>query len=135
MINAINVPSQTINVNQVALFSNNRIKTNCIIQHDEGSGIFTINEQGLYNVFFQCNVTAQAATEISSLAIKVNDEPVQSAVATNTLTATGDVASVNLFVPINVNCCSRCCTTVSVENVGAAAVSITNASITLERIC
>lgn len=134
MINSINIPSQTINVNQAAIFSDNRIKTNCQITHDEGSGIFTIREEGFYNVFFQCNIVAQAASEIDRLAIKVNGEPVQSAVAINTLAAAGDIASVSLFVPIK-NCCHPCCIPVSVENVGAAAVSIINASITIEKVC
>lgn len=132
MINAIQVPQQTVQPQSAILFSDNRIKTNCTIRHDEGSGVFTIKERGLYNVFFDANILGSAAAELAQLAIFADGEAVQSAIAKTTLAAAGDYAAVSLFVPVRVPDC--CCVRVSVNNIGTAPVTIENASITIERI-
>lgn len=134
MLNVINIPEQIIQPGQNVLFSDTRIKTACKrIKHDDGSGLFTFREDGLYNVFFQAVLVATTAAELAQLAIKVDGETVQSAVASQTLTAIGDNASVSLFVPIKM-CCDGCCARVAIENIGAAALTVKNASLTIERI-
>lgn len=132
MINAIQVPQQTVQPQSAILFSDNRIKTNCTIRHDEGSGVFTIKERGLYNVFFDANVIATSANELAQLAVFADGEAVQSATAKVSLKSSGDHAAVSLFVPVRVPDC--CCVRVSVNNIGTTALTIENASITIERI-
>lgn len=132
MINAINVPQQIVQPNLNLLFAQNRIKTGCGVRHDAGSGLFNINKGGLYRVHFNGNVLATAAQELAQLAIKLDGEPVLSAVGKVTLTAIGDYADLSIDTIVSVPC--NCCVTITIGNVGTAATTVENANIIIERV-
>ncbi len=132
MINAINIPQQTVLPNRNILFATNRIKTGCPVRHDAGSGLFTINRPGLYKVHFNGNVLATVANQDVQLAIEVDGEAIQAALVHDTITAVGSYRSVSVDIPVRVPC--NCCTVLSVGNLSTLAATLENANIIIERV-
>ncbi len=132
MINAINIPQQTVLPNQNVLFAVNRIKTGCPIRHDAGSGLFNITKPGLYKVHFNANVLATVANQDVQLAIEVDGEAIQAAKTHDTITAVGSYRSVSVDIPVRVPC--SCCLAISVGNLSTLSATLENANIIIERV-
>lgn len=131
MIDAVNVPSQTVAVNGTVLFANTRIKTGCTVRHEQGSGRFAAVAPGVYEVSYSANVSA-AAAGAATLVLMQDGEEVAGSRATVTLAANAPM-NVSKTVLVCVPC--DCCSALTVRNVSATAVTLDNANFVITREC
>ena len=135
IINSVTKEVQTVAINQNVLFNSNRVKScaNCNnIRHDEGSGLFTLTQKGIYRVHFNGNVTSAVVGDIS-LAIEVNGESISGGIINEVVAVANDEANVSAEVLVSVPC--NCCMTVSVGNISTAnAILVDNANIIIEKL-
>lgn len=131
MINAVNVPVQTVAVQAPVLFASTRIKTGCSVRHEQGSSRFVALKPGVYKVSFSGNVAVTAAGAVA-LAIVQDGEEVAGSRMTATLAAAAP-ENVSTTVLIRVFC--DCCIALSVRNVGTTEVQVDNANFVITREC
>ncbi len=131
MINAVNVPAQTVAVQGPVLFGSTRIKTGCSVRHEQGSSRFVALKPGVYKVSFSGNV-AVAAAGAAALAIVQDGEEVAGSRMTATLAADAP-ENISTTVLIRVFC--DCCVSLAVRNVSTTAVTVDNANIVITREC
>lgn len=138
MINSINNAVQTVTPDENVLFTTDRVRTrssrcNCgWLEHDAGSGLFTLTKPGVYRVDFSANVSLAAAGNVT-LAIQSNGETIGGTQMPADI-ATADIyQGVGRFTFIEVSCGSS--KTISVENVGATDALVQYANIAIQRLC
>lgn len=136
MINSVNPIPQDVAVGANLVFTTDRVRTRACacggwLQHDEGSGVFTIARPGIYKVDFNANVTA-AAAGATTLAIESNGEVVQGTEMDYVVAVVGDYQSVSASTLIVVQPYSS--RSVSVANISAAEVTVDDANIIITRI-
>lgn len=137
MINSVNVPVQTVNLNGNVLFATDRVRTNACncggsIQHDAGSGLFTLAKPGIYEVDFNANVTAATAGAVA-FAIRSNGEAVGGTETDYTVVTAGTYQSISASTLIRVPCGAS--KTVSVANVSPALQALVkDANIIVRRV-
>lgn len=131
MINAVNVPVQTVAVNGAVLFANTRIKTGCSVRHEQGSGRFVALRPGVYKVSFSGNTAVTAAGAVA-LAIVQDGEEVAGSRMTATLAAN---APENLSTTILIKVFCDCCVSLGVRNLSTTVVAIDNANFVITREC
>lgn len=130
---------QTVSAGSNVVFTNTAVNgTQCML-HREGSGLVTLRgitnqQRARFRVTFGGNVALPAEATVApiSLAIALNGEPVAETTMISTPSAAGAYNSISrvLFLDIPSGCCSQ----VSVENIGTAAIEIQNASLIVERV-
>lgn len=135
------VPLQTVDVDENVIFTEgSRACRKGFIQHRDNSGIFFLKGannscKAVYRVTFNGNIAiAEGGTvEPISIALTINGEELQNALATVTPAAIGDFFNVSVTTFIEIPC--GCCVTVSVENVSdTTAIDVTNANIIFDRV-
>ena len=135
------VPLQTVDVDENVIFTEgSRACHKGFIQHRDNSGIFFLKGanngcKAVYRVTFNGNIAiAEGGTvEPISIALTINGEQLQNALATVTPAAIGDFFNVSVTTFIEIPC--GCCVTVSVENVSdTTAIDVTNANIIFDRV-
>lgn len=135
------VPLQTVDVDENVIFTEgSRACHKGFIQHRDNSGIFFLKGannscKAVYRVTFNGNIAiAEGGTiEPISIALTINGEQLQNALATVTPAAIGDFFNVSVTTFIEIPC--GCCVTVSVENVSdTAGIDVTNANIIFDRV-
>lgn len=137
MINSVNVAPQNIAVNGNVLFATDRVRTNSCncggsIQHDAGSGLFTLVKPGIYEVQFNANVTA-AAVGALALSVRANGEAVGGTEMDYTVATANVYQSVSASTLIRVPCGAS--KTVSVANISQSLVAtVKDANIIIKRI-
>lgn len=131
MINAVNVPVQTVAVQAPVLFASTRIKTGCSVRHEQGSSRFVALKPGVYKVSFSGNVAVTAAGAVA-LAIVQDGEEVAGSRMTATLAA---AAPENVSTTVLVRVFDDCCVALAVRNVGTVAVQLDNANFVITREC
>lgn len=130
MIDAVNVPLQSVGVNNPVLFGATRIKTGCTVRHEQGSGRFVLNKPGIYKVTFNANIsTVAAGTAI--LNITQDGEAIAGGRINATTVANGSIP-VSVTILLRVYCCDSA---VSVTNFSATAVNVTDANMVIDRLC
>lgn len=136
MINSTNIAEQTVATNGNILFANTQVRTcsaNCCngwLNHNAGSGIFQIIKPGIYEIQFNTNVSSATAGVIN-LAISSNGEILQGS-QMNTTNVANNVYNVSSNRLIRV--CGNGSTTLSVSNVGANDITITNPNIIIKKV-
>lgn len=130
---------QTVSAGSNVVFTNTAVNgTQCML-HREGSGLVTLRgitnqQRARFRVTFGGNVALPAEATVApiSLAIALNGEPVAETTMISTPSAADAYNSISrvLFLDIPSGCCSQ----VSVENIGTAAIEIQNASLIVERV-
>ena len=138
MINSVSLSPQTVAAGNNVLFAADRVRThacrcNCgWLEHDAGSGLYTITKAGVYRVDVSANVSLAAAGEVA-LAIQSNGETV-GGTQMQTDIATADVYQViGNFTFVEVACGSS--KTISVENIGTTDALVQYANIAIQRLC
>ena len=131
---------QTVNSNNVVIFTNTAVSGNPSILHREGSGLvglrgLTNQYRARFRIMFGANValpTGATATEPIILALAINGEPINSATMISTPGVVEEFNNVSrsLFIDVVQGCCAQ----VSVENVGNTAVDVQNANLIVERV-
>lgn len=139
MAEFVNVPVQTIQENQNAIFTNetSRCNSGCVL-HRTGSGQFTLrgntqNCRAKYRVIFSANIAvAEGGTAgPASVAIAINGESDLSTNAIVTPAAVGDYFNVAMATDVWIP--RGCCMEVSVRNTSGQAIDMQNANITINR--
>lgn len=139
MAEFVNVPVQTIQANQNAIFSSETTPCNKgLVLHRAGSGQFTVrgctqNCRAKYRVAFSGNIavaTGGTAGPIS-VAIAINGESDLSTNAIVTPAAVGDYFNVAMSTDVWVS--KGCCVQVSIKNTSTQAIDMQNANITINR--
>ena len=130
---------QTVAANQNVYFTDTVIDGNACMTHRDGSGLVSLKGltnqcRARYRVAFSGNIAIPEGGAVApiSVAIAIDGEYVPASTMTVTPTATGayfNVAS-GIFVDVSRGCCS----TVSVQNIGAAAIDVVNANLIVERV-
>lgn len=131
MIDAVNVAAQTVNVNSPVLFGSTRIKTGCTVRHEEGSGRFVLLKPGVYEISFSANMTSAAAAT-AAFNITQDGEQIAGAKIVSTIAAAG-VNNVSCTTLARVYCSDV--SSISMVNVGATAIDVSDANMTITRLC
>ena len=135
------VPVQTIAVDEnVTFMEGARACHKGFISHRDNSGIFFLKGanngyKAVYRVTFDANIAiAEGGTvEPISVALTINGEELQNALATVTPAAIGDLFHVSVTTFVEIPC--SCCVTVSVENVSETTdIDVANANIIFDRV-
>lgn len=135
------VPVQTVVVDgNVTFMEGARACHKGFISHRDNSGIFFLKGanngyKAVYRVTFDANIAiAEGGTvEPISVALTINGEELQNALATVTPAAIGDFFHVSVTTFVEIPC--SCCVTVSVENVSeTTAIDVANANIIFDRV-
>lgn len=136
MINSVNVNIQDVLADRNIVFDTDRVRTRACgcggsIEHDNGSGVFTLRKPGIYKVDFNANVTATAAGDVT-LAIQSNGETVAGTEMDYVVTVADDYQNVSASTLIVIQPYSS--KTISVANISAIDVSVDDANIIITRI-
>lgn len=130
---------QTVNANQNVLFTDTSVYGNCSIVHREGSGLvvlrgITTQCRARYKVSFGGNVAIPTGGAVAaiSLALALDGEPIGPTTMIATPAAIGDFWNVHGEIFIDVP--KGCCYTITVQNIGAAAIEVQNANLIVERV-
>lgn len=131
MINSVTTAAQNVAVNSPVLFNSNRIKTGCTVRHEAGSGRFVLTRPGIYRVTFSGAISSSAAGT-AVLNIAQDGEAVPAAQINNTVAASPAVITADVSTLIQVYCCDS---TVSIVNQSTIPLTVTNANMTIDRLC
>lgn len=136
-----NPTTQTVQPNQDILYSNTAVRGNCSMYHREGSGIVSLrgnkngscNNRARYEVDFNGNIAVATGETVApiSVALAIEGESIQSAIATVTPAAVGDLFNVSVSAEIEVPAC--CCSPISIRNINDIAIDVVNANLRVVR--
>ena len=134
------VAQQTVEPNQVILFTNTPIRGNNSIMHRDGSGLVSLRgltccqSRARFKVSFGGNIAVPTGGTVGpiSVAIAIDGEPVASTEMTVTPAAVEEFFNVNRDVNIDVP--AGCCSQVSVENTSTENILVENANLIVERV-
>lgn len=130
---------QTVNANQNVQFSDTVVCGNCSILHENGSGLVTLRGftnqcRARFKVTFGGNIAIPTGgtVEAITMAIAVNGEAIDSTAMIETPTAVE--AYGNIFGAVFIDVPQGCCKTISVQNISAQAISVSNPNLIVERV-
>ena len=138
MINATNNVPQTVATNANVLFNTNHVTTNSCnscrgwLNHNVGSGLFTLTKGGIYAITFSGNVASTVAG-IVTLAITNAGEAISGGIMTQPGTVVGDSYTLSKTVLVRVPCNSS--VVITVKNTSADPITVQDPSLTIERLC
>ena len=134
------VAQQTVEPNQVILFTDDAVRGNNSIMHRQGSGLVSLRgltccqPRARFRVSFGANIAIPTGgtVEAISLAIAINGEPVQTTTMIETPAAVEEFSNVfsAIFIDVPANCCSQ----ISVRNTSGQAIDVQNANLIVERV-
>lgn len=135
MIDSTNIIDQVVNSNNNVLFANTLVRSasaNCKgwLNHTAGSGLFQITKPGLYEIQFNGNVASTVAGTIN-LAMRSNGEILQGS-QMNVTNVANNVYNVSANRLVRV--CGNGSTTITISNVGANAIAISNPNIIIKKV-
>lgn len=130
---------QTVAANSNVVFTETAVSGNCSIMHREGSGLVTLRgltnqRRARFRVSFGANIAVPSTGTAAAIqvAIAVNGEPISATTMIATPAAVSEYHNVSraLYLDVPAGCCSQ----VSIENTGTAAIEVQNASLIIERV-
>lgn len=134
------VAQQTVEPNQVVLFTDTPVRGNNSIMHREGSGLVSLRgltccqPRARFRVSFGGNIAVPTGGTVGpiSVAIAIDGEPVTGTRMIVTPAAVEEFFNVNRDVNIDVP--AGCCAQVSIENTSTGDILIQNANLIVERV-
>ena len=134
------VAQQTVEPNQVVLFTNVAVRGNCSIMHRSGSGLVTLRglttcqPRARFRVSFGANIAVPTGGTVGpiSVAIAIDGEPVASTRMIVTPAAVEEFF--NISRDVNIDVPAGCCTQISVENTSEDDILVENANLIVERV-
>lgn len=134
------VAQQTVEPNQVVLFTDVAIRGNNSIMHREGSGLVTLRgltccqPRARFKVSFGGNIAVPTDGVVGpiSVAIAIDGEPVASSRMIVTPAAIEEFFNISRDMHIDVP--AGCCTQISVENTSDSSIWVENANLIVERV-
>lgn len=135
MIDAVNVPVQSVAPNGSVLFASTRICTGCSVRHEEGSSRFVALKPGVYQVAFNANVTTPTGDVATPLQFEITQdgEVVAGSKMVVTPAAVGTLVNISTTVLIRVFC--DCCVSIGVRNTGTSTANVQDANFVITREC
>lgn len=131
MIQLTNSTVLTLPPGASATFDTTILKTGCDTCHRKGSGIVNLNAScARYNVFFSGNVTTTAAG-LAQLAIALDSETLNETVMDAQIAAVGNLS--NVATATTVKTCCRGNDTITIKNIGATTVQLSNPNLRVGR--
>lgn len=136
MINSVNVAEQTVAVDGNVIFDTDRVRTRACacggwLQHDNGSGVFTLVRPGIYKVEFNANVTSAVVGD-TTLAIESNGEVIGGTEMDYVVAVAEDYQNVSASTLVVIQPYSS--RSISVANLSADEVTVDDANIIITRI-
>lgn len=148
MAEYVNIATQTVAPSENVLFLDSKPCTRGLVQHREGSGIFTLRGPGQgcnrfarYKVEFNGNIALAEGATVGpvALALSIGGEVVQTNRAIVTPAAIGDYFNVTVVAQVDVP--QGCCTSISIKNAQAGVdesldiqpVTVANPNLTIDR--
>lgn len=140
LINSTNTPVQTVANGQNVLFANDKIKSSFVgcqgccrrvIEHEVGSGLFTITQGGVYRIMFSSNFTTATIGNVI-IDIEVNGEPILEGEIKNAIATANTYIHDMTFVDIEVPCGTS--KTISIGNNSTTPVLFQNANIEIKKL-
>ena len=133
------VAQQTVDPNQVVLFTDVAVRGNNSIMHREGSGLVTLRgltccqSRARFKVSFGGNIAIPTGGTVDpiSLAFAIDGEPVISSKMIVTPAAVEEFFNVSREMNIDVP--AGCCVQISVENTSEDSILVENANLIVER--
>lgn len=140
MIESINELQQEVAIGSNVLFSDDVLRTRCanccgFLEHEEGSGLFTLTKCGIYEILFRANITSATAGEELSFVITVNGEPVTGTQIDETIATADANTGVSTFRLVRV--CGDSAKTISIRNnsvTNTTPALVENANIIIKKI-
>lgn len=138
MIDSVAVAAQTVAAGSNVIFTTDRVRSNSSsgchgwLYHNASSGQYLITKPGVYNVAFNCNVTASAAGAVT-LALRENGEALGGTTMAAQIAAADNLVNVSTSALIKVPCGTS--VTVTVGNTGSVGAIVSDANITITREC
>ena len=134
------VAQQTVEPNQVILFTDTAVRGNNSIMHRAGSGLVSLRgltccqSRARFRVSFGGNIAVPTDGTVGpiSVAIAIDGEPVASTRMIVTPAAIEEFFNVSRDVYIDVP--AGCCAQISVENTSEDSILVENASLIVERV-
>lgn len=119
MIESINELQQEVTIGSNILFSDDVLRTRCanccgFLEHEEGSGLFTLTKCGIYEILFRANITSATAGDVLGFTITVDGEPITGTQMDYTVATADENMGVSAFRLIRV--CGDTSKTISVRN-------------------
>lgn len=129
----------TVSAGQNVPLTETAVSSKPCIVHREGAGIVTLRgltsqNKARFKVSFGANVAIPSGGTVSAIttALAINGEPLTSATATVTPSATEDYF--NIYVSAFIEVPKGCCLTVAAENTSTQAISFANSNLIVERV-
>lgn len=134
------VAQQTVEPNQVILFTDDAVRGNNSIMHRQGSGLVSLRgltccqPRARFRVSFGANIAIPTGGTVGpiSVAIAIDGEPVASTRMIVTPAAVEEFFNVSREAHIDVP--AGCCVQVSVENTSEDDILVQNANLIVERV-
>ena len=134
------VAQQTVEPNQVILFTDVAVRGNNSIMHRQGSGLVSLRgltccqPRARFRVSFGGNIAIPDAGTVEpiSVAIAIDGEPVASTRMIVTPAAVEEFFNVSRDTHIDVP--AGCCVQISIENTSTQAILVENANLIVERV-
>ncbi len=134
------VAQQTVEPNQVILFTDTPVRGNNSIMHREGSGLVSLRgltccqPRARFRVSFGGNIAIPTGGTVGeiSVAIAIDGEPVASSEMIITPAAVEEFFNVSR--EMNVDVPAGCCAQISIENTSTEAILVQNANLLVERV-
>ena len=134
------VAQQTVEPNQVVLFTDVAVRGNNSIMHRAGSGLVTLRglttcqPRARFKVSFGGNIAVPTGGTVGaiSVAIAIDGEPVASTKMIITPAAVEEFFNVSRDV--NIDVAAGCCVQISIENTTGSDILVQNANLIVERV-
>lgn len=134
MVDAVNVPVQTVAANGPVLFASTRLRTGCATRHEAGSSRIVLLSPGVYRVSFSGNVSIPTGGTVQQTSVSViqDGEAIPGSTMLYTPAAVAVPGNIATDVLVRVyQCCAN--STLSVRNTGADTINIQDANIVVTR--
>lgn len=136
MIDSVYDIPQAVIQNGNVLFSTDVVRTasaNCCgwLQHEEGSGQFTLTKSGIYEIMFNANITS-ATTGALALMMKSNGENLIGTEMDYTVATANTYQNVSTSRLVRV--CNNAAKTITLTNITPNAMLVKNANIIIKKV-
>lgn len=136
MIDAVNVATQSVDANAMAVFANTRVCTGCSARHEQGTGRFVLLKPGVYEIAFNGNVSLPTGAAVAPIILDIlqDGEVVAGSKMIFTPAAVSTLGNVSATVLVRVyESCG--CSSLGVRNSSTQAISMQDANLVITRHC
>lgn len=135
MIDAVNVPVQTVAINGTVLFGQTRIFTGCSVRHEAGSGRFVALKPGVYEATFSGNVSIPEGGTVAPIILDITQDGEMVAGSRMMHTPAAVATPENISTTVLIRVYPGCCVPIGVANIGTTAINVEDANFTITREC